>query len=130
MYSHRYMGTTILICLTLYSIPNSLSLKLSCLWASEIFYHHFIFEVSKAKLGIIPTYLSSISTNTNAFALPMFCCDWNFMMPFEHLLHPSPTNLCQMSSIPSFSNLSLPFNSYFRPSSGTMCLKSGYIQSS
>lgn len=68
------MGTAILTCLTLYSIPNnSISLNLSFLWASqELFYRHFILEASKTKLGIIPTYLSSISTNTNALALPMF----------------------------------------------------------
>lgn len=94
-----------------------------------MFYHLFKFEVSKIELGIISMRFSSNSTKTKA--LPQQCqrfTDCNFMSS-ESLLYPSPTNLCQMSSLPSlsFSNLSLPFHSCFRPSSGTNCFKSGHI---
>lgn len=108
-----------------HSISNSLSLNLSFLRASHKFYSRVKSEASKTELGIISDYFYWYH---KAPALPVFHSDWNFMLSFKSLPHPSPANLCQMSSLTylSFSNLSLPFHSYFRPTLFSICFKSGH----
>ena len=99
---------TVFICFTLHSIPNSISLNLSFLWASEMSYPHFISEVSKTEPGIISTSFSSISTDTNALALPMFQSKFNVWLKLHVVLWvpPSPQSHKSMSNVKySFSQI-------------------------